>query len=294
MKKALQMVILTLLGMAQVVAQEEEGYLPIVREGVTWVNEKVIVSNGDTTRYFYKYEFSGHDTAAWHNNNACYYYTGEHLDVESDSLIAGLLEGYYGNFVTCFRNHAYSKSWQDGRRMLLFDALKDGGTTLLYIFKNHKCDDYYMEITEHGISYGIAPFLTSENFKEIDPITIEGVECERYAYLGEKGDTLALLVEGIGFDSRNLGDLLTPFTSPPDPNNDYQEWWGLSHVIKDGEIIYKGMRYGYHEGQPEETDNDNDASQDPNYYDPTGRCFGTEVPTAQGVYIHKRKKIFIH
>ncbi len=33
------------------------------------------------------------------------------------------------------------------------------------------------------------------------------------------------------------------FTRKPDPNADYQEWCGLSHVIKDGKIIYKGMCY---------------------------------------------------
>ena len=54
---------------------------------------------------------------------------------------------------------------------------------------------------------------------------------------------MCYVVEGIGFDSRNMGDLLTPFTREPDPDADYQEYWGLSHVIKDGKIIYKGMRY---------------------------------------------------
>ena len=53
----------------------------------------------------------------------------------------------------------------------------------------------------------------------------------------------AYVVEGIGFDSRDMGDLLTPFTRKPDPDAEYQEWCGLSHVIKDGKIIYKGLRY---------------------------------------------------
>ena len=67
--------------------------------------------------------------------------------------------------------------------------------------------------------------------------------CKRLAYIGEQGDTLAYIVQGIGFDSRDLGDLLTPFTRKPDPDAKHQEWCGLSHVIKNGEIIYKGMRY---------------------------------------------------
>ena len=42
--------LLTLLGMTQALAQESD-YLPLIREGVTWVNEKVIVNHGDTTQY---------------------------------------------------------------------------------------------------------------------------------------------------------------------------------------------------------------------------------------------------
>ena len=67
----------------------------------------------------------------------------------------------------------------------------------------------------------------------------------RIAYIGEQGDTLAYLVEGIGFDSRDMGDLLTPFTRYPeaDCGDCFQEYCGLSHVVKDGKIIYKGMLY---------------------------------------------------
>jgi len=54
---------------------------------------------------------------------------------------------------------------------------------------------------------------------------------------------LAYIVQGIGFDSRDMGDLLTPFTRKPDPDADYQEYCGLSHVIKDGKIIYKGSHF---------------------------------------------------
>ena len=86
-------------------------------------------------------------------------------------------------------------------------------------------------------------FLTRENFIEVAPLIIEGIECKRFAYIGEQGDTLAYIVQGIGFDSYDMGDLLTPFTRKPDPDADYQEYCGLSHVIKDGKIIYKGMRY---------------------------------------------------
>ena len=293
MKKTFLIVVLALLGITQAMAQRED-YLPIVREGVQWVNEKVIVNNGDTTRYYYKYEFSGDDYTL-QINKACYYYTGDYLDTESDSLIAGMREGYYGDYVSCFRNNALNKVWRDGRRMLRFDAFYDGGTTLLYLLNNHECDDYYLGIVEFYYTYyGIDPFLTIDNFMEVEPITIEGIECERYAYIGEEGDTLAYVVEGIGFDSRDMGDLLTPFTRKPDPTADYQDWWGLSHVVKDGKIIYKGMRYP--KGESDDINvvmADKECLMDDNYYNLMGQPVGKDVPSIPGIYIHQGKKICV-
>ena len=77
----------------------------------------------------------------------------------------------------------------------------------------------------------------------MDPLFIDGIECKRYCYVDDEGNPQAYITEGIGFDSYDMGDLLTPFTKRPDPNADHQEYWGLSHVVKDGKIIYKGLRY---------------------------------------------------
>ena len=92
--------------------------------------------------------------------------------------------------------------------------------------------------------------LTLDNFVEVEPVWIEGQRCKRYAYYGDGDEPLCYVVEGIGFDSRDMGDLLTPFTRKPDPDADYQEYWGLSHVIKDGKIIYKGMCYNNSDNVP--------------------------------------------
>ena len=243
MKKTLLITILALLGMTQAVAAwDSSDYLPIVREGVKWVNEKVIINQGDTTSYYYCYEFSGMDSTA-HNmvgdiNHACYYYTSNELDIDSDSLIAGLRDN---GLVTCFRNNAYNKVYSEGRALFRLAMYTDGGTRGLYWFSSHNCIEYYLMCQEWDEID--PPILTEENFTEVEPIEIEGVSCSRYAYVKENGDTMCYVVEGIGFDSRNMGDLLTPFTREPDPDADYQEYCGLSHVVKDGKIIYKGMRY---------------------------------------------------
>ena len=298
MKKILLLLVLALLGIIQTVAQEDD-YLPIVREGVKWVNEKVIVNNGDTTCYYYKYEFSGYDNDSnymnFHGdiNHACYYYTGHHLNVGNDSLIAGLREDYY---VTCFRNHAYYKNLYEDKMMMPFDIYGDGGTVMLYKFRNPGCADYYIWLNEFWEYYsGKEAFLTMDNFKMVDPITIEGIQCDRYAYIGEDGDTLAYVVEGIGFDSRDMGDLLTPFTRRPDPTADYQEWCGLCHVVKDGKVIYKGMRYSPNNmtGIDEVVADKVNRPLDANYYDLMGRRMGTDVPMTPGIYIHQGKKIVV-
>ena len=97
------------------------------------------------------------------------------------------------------------------------------------------------------------------------------------------------------WDSRDMGDLLTPFTRKPDPNADYQEYCGLSHVIKDGKIIYKGMRYNPDNmtGVDEVVADMTRRPYDPNYYNLTGQSMGVEVPTTPGIYIHNGKKIVV-
>ena len=234
MKKTLLLTILALLDITQAVAQSDD-HLPLDREGVKWVNEKVTINNGDTTKYYYTYEFCGIDSLYpnFHQEyfHACYYYEGDHLNLETDSLIAAFIDG------RCLRNHALAKNFREGRQMFGYPMASDGGTRILYWWGDD-CVNFYL-----GCQYGAEEVLTTENFTEVEPIEIEGISCSRYAYVKENGDTMCYVIEGIGFDSRNMGDLLTPFTREPDPDADYQEYCGLSHVVKDGKIIYKGMRF---------------------------------------------------
>ena len=305
MKKTLLITILALLGMTQAAAQwDGSDYLPIVREGVKWVNEKVIINHGDTTSYYYTYEFNGKDSVgsndmSAHLDNALYYYTGNSLDTEQDSLIAGLSDGYpYLYEVSFFRNHAYDAVKTEGRNMIELPMYTDGGTRTLYRFGGWGLIDFFLMIQEwtHEFNPEQEVFLTSENFTEVEPIEIEGISCRRYSYVKENGDTMCYVVEGIGFDSRNMGDLLTPFTREPDPDADYQEYCGLCHVVKDGQIIYKGMRYTPDNvtGIDEVVAEKPQARQiDDNYYNLMGQPMGKTLPTTPGIYIHHGQKIVI-
>ena len=304
MKKTLLISILALLGMTQAAAQwDGSDYLPIVREGVKWVNEKVIINHGDTTSYYYTYEFNGKDSVgsndmSAHLDNALYYYTGNSLDTEQDSLIAGLSDGYpYLYEVSFFRNHAYDAVKTEGRNMIELPMYTNGGTRTLYRFGGWGLIDFFLMIQEwtHEFNPEQEVFLTSENFTEVEPIEIEGHSCSRYAYVKENGDTMCYVVEGIGFDSRNMGDLLTPFTREPDPDADYQEYCGLCHVVKDGQIIYKGMRYTPDNmtGVDEVVAEQRPRQHDDMYYNLMGQPVGKTLPTTPGIYIHQGKKIVI-
>jgi len=294
MKKKILFTILTLLGMSQAMAEE---LVPLVREGVQWVNEKVIINNGDTTRYYYKYEFKGYDSEtnlSGDINNACYYYIGDTLNIEQDSLIAGLRETYK---VTCYRNEAYRSAVSAEKTMFPLYIYSDGGTFVLYDFISlYEGMNYYLMCQYYWSLYSDNPeFINENNFIKISPINIDGYECKRYAYIGEQGDTLCYVVESIGFDSRDMGDLLTPFMLPPDHTADYQEYWGLSHVVKDGKIIYKGMRYredietGIEEVEAEQPN----QAVDGNYYNLMGQPVGKQLPRTPGIYIHNGKKICV-
>ena len=280
----------------------EDRYLSLIREGVKWVNERVTVNNGDTTYSYYTYEFKGNHPEVGKNGlqrKALYRYDGtHHLDEGHDIIVAGLRENEA--VISYYRNEPLNEIISQGRNMI------DYQKATAYMSDSYMDEDYdlykmksspngWLMSKDYYIGNQCDPFLNDENFVKAEPIMIDGYRCNRLAYLDEQGDTLAYVVEGIGFDSYDMGDLLTPFTRKPDPNADYQEWCGLSHVVKDGEIIYKGMRYrtDVHVGIDEAVADKTRRPLDENYYDLMGRSVGKEVPTTPGIYIHQGKKIVV-
>ena len=276
----------------------DDRYMPLIREGVKWVYEKVAVNNGDTTYSYYTYEFRGNHPDIGNNNHtrkALYRYEGRHheLDVETDSLVAGLRENEA--FVMYYRNEPLNQVVAQGRNMINFDIdyqIVDEYDMTLYGLGSDDTGEMSRWVF---IDHQREPFLNDVNFIKVEPIMIDGYLCSRLAYVNEDGKPLAYVVEGIGFDSYDMGDLLTPFTCRPDPEADYQEWCGLSHVIKDGQIIYKGMRYrnGVVTGVEDLMTDKTSRPLDPRYYDLMGRALGTEVPTTPGIYIHQGKKVMV-
>ncbi len=218
----------------------EDRYQPVVREGVKWVNAHVVINDGDTTYYYYTYEFKGNypETDSDHRVYKALYsmdYDASGVSTGNERLVAGLRENEA--LILSFKNEPLN-SVDNFINFYSYDGT--GDVRLL-----HENLDGMWDIDYYIYSQLDKNFLNTDNFVEADPIEIDGMRCSRIAYIGEQGDTLAYLVEGIGFDSRDLGDLLTPFTRYPeaDCGECFKEYCGLSHVIKDGKIIYKGMLY---------------------------------------------------
>ena len=227
--------------------RREDEYPELVREGVKWVNERVIIEHGDTTRNYYTYEFKDENNWAY---RLCHYYEGNSLDSENDSVIAAVMSAWNGAGV--MYNMAVTNLRNNSPERLMINWYVNNIATL-YTFVPY---EYYESVLCGANPINFFSFmqtgddLTLDNFVEVEPVWIEGQRCKRYAYYGDGDEPLCYIVEGIGFDSRDMGDLLTPFTRKPDPDADYQEYWGLSHVIKDGKIIYKGMCYNNSDNVP--------------------------------------------
>jgi hypothetical protein len=224
----------------------------------------------------------------------CHYFIGSSFDELNDSIISGVQPTTLGYFTT-FDNLAQDEVVAEGRNLvipngLITEVFLYDGLYSYYNFWGWTIDHY----TRPNLQVEV-PGLQVENFVEIEPVDIDGQQMQRIAYVDNQGDTLAYIVQGIGFDSRDMGDLLTPFTRKPDPDADHQEWCGLSHVVKDGKIIYKGMRYRNENltGIDEVVAEQPRRPLDNNYYNLMGQPVGKEVPTAPGIYIHHGQKICV-
>ena len=239
-----------------------DGRMPMEREGMQWVFERVTIDHGVTKSEYYTYEISGRDARGdflsdnyeriYTGARYCRYYEGMKPDGDGE-IVCSLKWG--SSEERAIDNTVMDKVASEGRNLMRRMFVTADNMELLYYF-DHKNPE---SVLRHYINWQVAPkILTTDNFTLVEPVEIDGYSCNRYAYVDESGEVQCYIIEGIGIDSRDMGDLLAPFTRKPDPDADYQEYCGLSHVIMDGQIIYKGMRYNAAavEGNPYDVDCD--------------------------------------
>ena len=275
-------------------------FVPLSQTDLQWVYERVCVENGDTVRSYYIYALSERPSTEGYEYDHyydCYRYAGTRIDRRDDGeRMAIIHNSETSRNIISIDNKPLQRMVEEYRNMI--DFYDNGYEQCLYMCCLSGSDIDVTYSPNYYIRFQNSNELNRQNLVEVEPLAIDGIseECKRFAYIGEDGEVLAYVVEGIGFDSYDMGDLLTPFTRKPDPNADYQEWCGLSHVVKDGKIIYKGMRYrhGAFDGIDEVVaDKSPRRPQDDNYYNLMGQPVGKDVPTAPGIYIHNGKKIIV-
>ena len=300
MKKTILITLLALLGMTQTVAQEYE-YVPFVREGVKWV-------------YFY-------DNTSWAPQDDLIvgkvYLT---LEIKGDTIINGksykAMHKYYGNAINTENDTVPVYLREEDK--VVYGIVPDGLASIkpdCFVGYGHMAYEDFPSIVEtvwSGQEFILYDFNDPETQykKYLDyPYEIVGEEYNDFEYLGcdsimighhsakrHKIKFLSVssnyIIEGIGYDGQRLsGYTLAFFYVRLGP----QAYFHLSHVVQNGQIIYKGLNYDpdVHVGVDEAFADKSPRLRDPNYYNLMGQPVGKEVPTAPGIYIHNGKKIIV-
>lgn len=282
MKKIFLFSLLTMLGMTQMLALEYE-YVPFVREGVKWVyivSTYDVISEKKSTQRF-NLEFSG--------------------DTVINGKVYKAMHKYSGNSI-CFENDTIPVYMREENK-IVYAIIPDGET-----FSDCPIGLYYRySISNDGAEFEFcdfndpASFWNNEIYEStgdddlyqlvgIDTIQVGNHFAKCYKSVVGAAETNFYIIEGIGYDSM-FGYTLFPFVPYfySDP-----VFYGLSHVIENGEIIYRGIYYS-----PDtlvaidEVVADQRREMDGSYYDLMGRSVGTSLPTASGIYIHHGKKIVV-
>ena len=302
MKKTLLFTLFALLGITQAVAQEYE-YVPFVREGVKWV-------------YYYENDF-GRDVLDMPEGTQYYSF-----EMKGDVLIGD--KHYKPVILTHYLDeNGKEKEVEDFVPIYLREEDKvvyaihaDGiqhpqcpvgiyqyigypynGLPLpapseefvLYDFNDPKAfyDTFFEEMAPWSGSEGYDPYV---EYLKTDTVTL-GNHQSKCHYFNSIYYAENKIIEGVGYD----GYVGMPLFYFDKRIAGFQVDYYLSHVIENGEVIYKGRWYDPDNrvGIDEVVTERPAAVTDSNYYNLMGQPVGTDVPTTPGIYIHQGKKIAV-
>ena len=142
-------------------------------------------------------------------------------------------------------------------------------------------------LNDSVIARSIAILQHTKGRNLLDPIAGQNRKCHHYRLYNND----VVIIEGLGYDG-HLGYPLLYFEFQL---TGLQVGYGLSHVIENGQIAYKGVWYDpdIHVGIDEAVTDQPRRPYDPNYYNLMGQPVGKDVPTTPGIYIHNGKKIVV-
>ena len=294
--KYLKMIILiTLLGMTEVVAQEYE-YVPFVREGVKWVYYynnpfwRDVLDMDEGTQY-YSFEMKGDVQIGdkQYKQVCLVHYFGEDYKETEDFVPVYLREE---NKVV-YAIHPDGKSYPQcpiGIGQCVGSDFNESNILstdefILYDFNDPiALYDSLMAQSSTSIPF---PFV---QYMQTDTTKVGRYHVKRHHYKTDYADN-DVIIEGIGYDSPLSGMPLFYFNQY---NTGLEVDYFLSYVIENGEILYKGLHYNPSiHVSVDEVVADQRRPLDGNYYDLMGRAVGKDVPTTPGIYIHNGNKICV-
>ena len=295
MKKTILMIMLALLGMSQLGAQEYE-YVPFVREGVKWVcfyDNPCFVDEGFIPfgEHYFVLEIKGDICIDGKWYKPVHYYSGYSINEENDTVPVYLRE----------ENKVVYGIIPDDRRywecpvgigtivngLELYSDVKTSMEFILYDFNDPV--GFYENLCPE-----ISPRLhySHEEMVQIGNSLRKRLVFNRIGspdvYLGHE-----YIIEGIGYVGESPGMPLNYFYDINTGN--IQVIYKLSHVIENGQIVYKTQWYDpdITLGIGEVVADQPERMTDGNYYNLMGQPVGKDVPTVPGIYIHQGKKILV-
>ena len=301
MKKTIIM-LLALLGMTQALAQDYE-YVPFVREGVKWVcyydNPTHVTESPDFDGHFIPYgmhyytlELKGDTIINGKSYKPLHLYSGQDINEDCDSVPVYLREENKVVYGIIPDDTRYFEC-PIGVGTLVFDCrlidrIETGVEFILYDFND--LVSFYDQHDDEWISTWSR--IRSDYSIYTDTVLLGNHLRKRLVIHGPLRPRDEYIIEGIGFASNIMDgnpfdyfyDKITGFT---------QVLYGLSHVIEDGEIIYKSPYCDPSVGIDEVVADGARRPLDANYYNLMGQPVGHDVPTTPGIYIHQGKKIVV-
>ena len=275
-------------------AQDDYGYVPFVREGVKWVYYydnpfTPDVLDMDSYIQYYSFEMKGDvEIAGKHYKQVCLtHYLDENTKEVEDFIPVYLREEDKVVYAIHPDGREYPQCPVGISRLISRDYSPNTTCDEFVLYDFNDPNALYDSINSHG------EFPIFIAYQYTDTITFGNHHTRCYHYSSIFGSA-GRIIEGIGYDGFGGGMPLCYFNSRKSyiiPSVEYY----LSHVIEDGEIIYKGLFYdpqirvGIDETMADRTRH----NIDPQYYNLMGQPVGKDVPTTPGIYIHQGQKVLV-
>ena len=258
MKKTLFLSFVAMLGFTQAVAQEYE-YVPFVREGVKWVycidnsydeafSETYLPIPAGTS--YYSFEMKGEaEFDGKHYKPVILYYIDEAGKEIAQEIIPVYLReedkvvyAYHPDGMTYLQCPVGYGGFADYNGWTSFFYPMDyfnNEEFILYDF-NHP-ETFYQPLVNY-LGQGGFDYMA---YLRTDFVAIGEHSCKQHSYKGY-GDTENVIIEGIGCNG--IGCMPLCYFPILTTGMDIGYW--LSHVIENGEIVYKGERYREPQANP--------------------------------------------